>query len=233
VTGNGSTGLDLVVASTGRVLCDGTLVQTGGGDLTVRIGGKLKFISELDPEPIRLAHHKLNMTLSPERKEVGIVDEVTTTVQRQVKAEVATFRFSPCYKVSSITDGTSPVPFQQVGGIVIIPTPKVDTRFVITYNGTVNLPQYAGSILPNNVSLTNDYWYPLVNRWPTTYELTVEHPAEWEVIAQGNRLDSKPSKGGLQTTYKMDLPAIYWSFTVGKMRHIERNICGLRLWGSF
>jgi hypothetical protein len=202
--------------------------QDTGELLFERVGGKLKFISELDPEPIRLAHHKLNMTLSPERKEVGIVDEVTTTVQRQVKAEVATFRFSPCYKVSSITDGTSPVPFQQVGGIVIIPTPKVDTRFVITYNGTVNLPQYAGSILPNNVSLTNDYWYPLVNRWPTTYELTVEHPAEWEVIAQGNRLDSKPSKGGLQTTYKMDLPAIYWSFTVGKMRHIETDLDGLK-----
>ncbi|MBR1082718.1 filamentous hemagglutinin family protein [Bradyrhizobium viridifuturi] len=44
VTGNGSTGLDLVVASTGRVLCDGTLVQTGGGDLTVRIGGKLNSV---------------------------------------------------------------------------------------------------------------------------------------------------------------------------------------------
>ncbi|WP_229168033.1 filamentous hemagglutinin family protein [Bradyrhizobium altum] len=44
VTGNGSTGLDLAVASTGRVLSDGTLVQTGGGDLTVRIGGKLNSV---------------------------------------------------------------------------------------------------------------------------------------------------------------------------------------------
>ncbi|WP_229183267.1 filamentous haemagglutinin family protein [Bradyrhizobium oropedii] len=44
VTGNGSTGLDLAVASTGRVLSDGTLVQTGGGDLIVKIGGKLNSI---------------------------------------------------------------------------------------------------------------------------------------------------------------------------------------------
>ena len=36
-----STGLDLAVASTGRVLADGTLVQTGGGDLTVKVGGML------------------------------------------------------------------------------------------------------------------------------------------------------------------------------------------------
>ncbi|VVE66997.1 Heme/hemopexin-binding protein [Pandoraea anapnoica] len=36
-----STGLDLAVASTGRVLADGTVVQTGGGDLTVKVGGML------------------------------------------------------------------------------------------------------------------------------------------------------------------------------------------------
>jgi Filamentous haemagglutinin family outer membrane protein len=38
---NGATnsGLNLAVASTGRVLADGTVVQTGGGDLTLRIGG--------------------------------------------------------------------------------------------------------------------------------------------------------------------------------------------------
>ncbi|MDM8358143.1 filamentous haemagglutinin family protein [Pandoraea communis] len=36
-----STGLDLAVASTGRVLSDGSLVQTGGGDLSVKVGGML------------------------------------------------------------------------------------------------------------------------------------------------------------------------------------------------
>lgn len=36
-----SAGLNLAVASTGRVTADGTLVQTGGGDLDIRIGGGL------------------------------------------------------------------------------------------------------------------------------------------------------------------------------------------------
>ena len=36
-----NSGLNLAVASTGRVLADGTVVQTGGGDLTLRIGGAL------------------------------------------------------------------------------------------------------------------------------------------------------------------------------------------------
>jgi hypothetical protein len=37
----GNSGLDLAVASTGRVLPDGTIVQTGGGNLTLRVGDAL------------------------------------------------------------------------------------------------------------------------------------------------------------------------------------------------
>jgi len=45
VADGSSTGLDLAVASTGRVTADGKLVQTGGGDLTVKIGGTLNPMS--------------------------------------------------------------------------------------------------------------------------------------------------------------------------------------------
>ncbi len=44
VAGSNTSGLDLVVASTGRVLADGTIVQTGGGNLTLNIGGALNAI---------------------------------------------------------------------------------------------------------------------------------------------------------------------------------------------
>jgi filamentous hemagglutinin family protein len=40
-TGGAASGLNLAVASTGRVLADGTLLQTGGGNLTTNIGGAL------------------------------------------------------------------------------------------------------------------------------------------------------------------------------------------------
>jgi len=42
-----STGLDLAVASSGRVLPDGTVLQTGGGDLTLNVGGILNPMSPL------------------------------------------------------------------------------------------------------------------------------------------------------------------------------------------
>ncbi|WP_087724465.1 filamentous haemagglutinin family protein [Pandoraea sp. PE-S2T-3] len=45
-----SNGLDLAVASTGRVLADGTLVQTGGGDITLKVGGRLN-----DADPVAVS----------------------------------------------------------------------------------------------------------------------------------------------------------------------------------
>jgi hypothetical protein len=42
--GGNASGLDLVVASSGRVLADGTLLQTGGGDMQVAIGGAINFV---------------------------------------------------------------------------------------------------------------------------------------------------------------------------------------------
>lgn len=44
---NVSTGLDLAVASTGRLQPDGTVLQTGGGDLTLSVGGILNPINPL------------------------------------------------------------------------------------------------------------------------------------------------------------------------------------------
>ncbi|MGO4711256.1 filamentous haemagglutinin family protein [Bradyrhizobium sp. 2TAF24] len=46
-----SLGLDLVVASTGRILADGSLLQTGGGDLRLSVGGTLNGI---DPNVTRI-----------------------------------------------------------------------------------------------------------------------------------------------------------------------------------
>ncbi|UUO10728.1 filamentous hemagglutinin family protein [Alcaligenes faecalis] len=53
-----SQGLHLVVGSTGRITPGGELVQTGGGDLVLRLGGTL------NPNPdVRLNEHDLNSTL--------------------------------------------------------------------------------------------------------------------------------------------------------------------------
>jgi hypothetical protein len=66
---NGATnsGLNLAVPSTGRVLADGTVVQTGGGDLTLRIGGAL------NPKVSNVAGDSdLNGTLTDLRGDISV-----------------------------------------------------------------------------------------------------------------------------------------------------------------
>nr|WP_049824679.1 filamentous haemagglutinin family protein [Rhodopseudomonas palustris] len=41
-----TTGLSVAVGATGRVLADGTLIETGGGDLSIQVGGRLNPLSD-------------------------------------------------------------------------------------------------------------------------------------------------------------------------------------------
>ncbi|WP_353189801.1 filamentous haemagglutinin family protein [Pandoraea pnomenusa] len=57
-----STGLDLAVASTGRVLSDGTVVQTGGGDVSLKVDGMLNGRSSLAQQSDRPSDYFGNVT---------------------------------------------------------------------------------------------------------------------------------------------------------------------------
>ena len=198
-----------------------------------RVGSKLKFIDEQTKDGLRLRHHKVHVQFDIGRKEAGIMDYVNAEVTPN-SLKFHALRFSPCYKVSSITDGTKAVPFKQSGGIVMIPKqPNGNFSFTIAYTGTVKLPNYAGSISPAIATLTNDYWYPMVNRMPTTYEISVVPPdKDWTVVAQGNYLGKDTKTKLVAEMFKMDLPTIYWSLTVLKTRHVSEKFDGrtLQMW---
>jgi hypothetical protein len=81
--------------------------------------------------------------------------------------------------------------------------------------------------------LTNDYWYPMVNRMPTTYEITVVKPdSDWTVVAQGNYIGKETGVKQPGEMFKMDLPDVYWSLTVLKTKHVSEKFDGrtLQMW---
>jgi hypothetical protein len=207
--------------------------QDIGELLFERVGNKLKYIDEQQSDGLRLRHHNLRVAFDINKKTTQISDVVDGSVTDE-GSKIHCLRFSPCYKVASITDGKKAVPFLQTGGIVMIPRQPVGgAKFYITYSGVVNLPGYAGAITPNSASLTNDYWYPMVNRYPTTYEITVVPPdPEWKVIAQGKYLGKEKGVKEPGEMFQMDLPAIYWSLTVLKAKHYSEPIDGrtLQIW---
>lgn len=199
-----------------------------------RVGSKLKFIDEQEKDGLRLNHHKVSVSFRVADKQANLFDEISATVTPNDKKFHA-LRFSPCYKVSSITDGTKAVPFKQTGGIVMIPKQKPGAlKLYVSYRAIVDLPNYAGSITPNVITLTNDYWYPMVNRMPATYEIAVTPPdSTWTVVAQGNHTGTTRGKGDEPTEhFDVKMPTIYWSLTVLKTKHVAEKFDGrtLQMW---
>ena len=198
-----------------------------------REGSKLKFIDEQEKDGLRLRHHKVHVSFNVSEKKAYLTDTVSAEVTSN-SHNFHALRFSPCYRVSSITDGTKPVPFKQTGGIVMIPKQKPGkVNLAIAYSAMVNLPNYAGSINPDVITLTNDYWYPMVNRMPSTYEITVVPPSsEYTVVGQGNYVGKETGVKQPGEKFDMSLPAVYWSLTVLKTKHVAEKIDGrtLQMW---
>ncbi len=195
-----------------------------------RVGSKLKFIDEQAKDGLRLRHHKVRTTFSLANKEADLTDEISAEVTPSASPFHA-LRFSPCYRVSSMTIGGRAVPYKQAGGIVMIPKLSLGkVTMNLEYSAIVNLPNYAGSITPGVITLTNDYWYPMVNRMPTTYEITVVPPAkDWTVVAQGNYVGKETVVKDPGEKFKVDMPTIFWSLTVLKTKHVEEMIDGRKL----
>lgn len=204
--------------------------QDIGELLFERVGSKLKFIDEQAKDGLRLRHHKVRVSFKIDKKEAWIFDQVRADVTQNERRFHA-LRFSPCYKVTSITDGTNAVRFKQTGGLVMIPKQGPGSLSLsISYKAIVDLPNYAGSISDKLATLTNDYWYPMVNRMPTTYEIAVVPPdKDWTVVAQGNYMGTEKGIKEPGEMFKVDMPTIYWSLTVLKTNRVEEMFDGRKL----
>src|SRR3989440_1539529 len=137
------------------------------------------------------------------------------------------FRLADHYKVSSILDqqGKS-VPFHQAGGVSSVAEPRGGGSFAYTmkYSGLVDLPTYAGSISREEIILSQDYWYPTVGRYAAPYQLTAYTPPGWEVIGQGALEGQKKLARWTISTFRMDLPVVYYSFSAAPFKKATDRI---------
>ncbi|MBS1719779.1 MAG: hypothetical protein JST35_04955 [Armatimonadetes bacterium] len=184
-------------------------------------GGKLaRYLDERDGFGWKLKRHQFDLRFDVPKRGVKATDELS--LDGGASRGPLILRFSPAYKVSSIKSGAQTVDFVQAGGIVVVTGATKDTKsLTIDYSGTVNLPNYAGSITNTYAMLTNDYWYPMVARQPVPYDLTVHAPKKWVVAAQGELVDKK-EEGDLQAwKYRMDLPCVFYSVSAGAFKYFE------------
>lgn len=191
-----------------------------------RHGSKLDYIPESDAMGIKLIRHGFDLRFDLTKKRAILEDSLQLASIDPGKKPFF-FRMSPQYKVSSITSGGKPVPFAQAGGIVSAQRPEGQTTYLIQYSAVVNLPQYAGSISTKIASLTNDYWYPMVARQPSPYDITVHTPKDWLPVCQGVQIGQPKQEGeGIATSFRMDLPCVYFSVTAAPLKVVQAGIKG-------
>lgn len=198
--------------------------QDRGEQLFQLANGKLdRFIPETFTASTRMTRQSIEVWFEPAAQKATFEDRITFS--RTGNAPPCFFvRFSPCYQVSSVRDSAGKaVPFRQAGGIVSILAPK-SAAFDLTvrYSGVVKLPQFAGSISAKEIQLTNDYWYPMIARQPCAYDLKAHVPKDWTAVGQGEEVSSTLRGNELVTTFRMDMPVTYWSFSAGPYkRHFD------------
>ncbi|MBI5705681.1 MAG: hypothetical protein HZC36_01695 [Armatimonadetes bacterium] len=180
-------------------------------------GGKLsKAIPETESFGTKLTFQTLELWFDIPTKTATF--ENTINVSRTAVAPPEfILRFSPCYRVRSITDSSGKdVPFSQAGGVVCVKAPNERSfALKLKYAGKVDLPGYAGSISSDEIQLANDYWYPMIARRPCAYTLAAHTPKDWTAVGQGEQTSVTETSKDLVTRYRMDVPVTYWSFSAG------------------
>ena len=178
-----------------------------------REGGALKYVPEWDPLGVRIVRHHFDVSFDIPSKKVSIEDDLD--LKKLPDAGSFFFiRMSPYLHVDSITSGGKDVPYMQASGVTAITAfPGQTATLDIRYSGVCSLPQYAGSITDNEAQLTNDYWYPMIARWPAAYDATIHSPKGWLGIAQGEQVSMTEDANGRTTKYRMDLPVTYYSLS--------------------
>jgi hypothetical protein len=213
----------------GYVVVSTKLTSEDIGELVFqRDGDKLKFVPESETMGVRVDHHAFIIRFHPEQKRVEIVDKVEFSAKPGGRRFLV--RMSPQYHMDRVQDGNGePVSFKQAGGVVLLRRlPQTDFDYRFFYSATVDLPSYAGSIGPNEATLTNDYWYPMIARNPAPFETEVHAPANWTSVAQGELVSTQKLPTESVTKYRMDLPVTYYSVSSAPYRVVSRTVNGRR-----
>ena len=192
-------------------------------------------IPETDSRGIRIRHHSFQVAFDMPQKATQITDNVEFVSSGQTQDSFF-MRLSPAYQVGSIRDEKGEeVPFTQASGVVSVKRPSGEKfKLSIQYVGKPNLPQFAGSISDQEILLTNDYWYPIIARMPSTYDARILAPKGWVAIANGERTGKSLLATADSYSYKNDMPLVYFSLSVGPFKEYEESIGGrkFRLWSK-
>lgn len=189
-------------------------------------GGKLtRLQDERETRGWKVLHYGFKMDFDVPQKRANIT--ATVRLRRAPDAKPAAhLRLSPHYKVTRVVDAQgNAVPYAQASGVVsVVPPPGQETSITMSYSGIVNQPRFAGSIVADEVMLTNDYWWPSIARGPATASTTATIPADWILVTNGKKTSDTVNGQARTTTFQMDVPVSYLSLSAGKFQHEQKKV---------
>ncbi|RYG45991.1 hypothetical protein EON79_11285, partial [bacterium] len=193
-------------------------------------GGKLQYI----PETNRMGMSVVREDLTAAFK----LDKGTTQIVAKVQVEPApqtgtppfagplaptgyVLRLGPNFRVATVFGANGkPVSFHQAGGVIWIEAAQKADTLTLSYEGTLDKPQYAGSIDAKHIQLTNEFWYPSIARGPAPYSLVATVPNDWIAVGQG---DPAPREADGKWRFEMSLPTSVWSFSAEPFKTFSRK----------
>jgi len=209
-------GLTDPTTSTNYVVFTTPLTSEDIGDLLFKLTpGGLVYIPEDQTFGARFTKHDFDVRFDTATKIASIKDQCELI---RGSDGLTMFRLSPCYRMSSIESDEHPVEFHQAGGIVLMTLTAGTHELKIAYSGKVDLPGYAGSIDDQEALFVDDYWYPMIARYPVPYSVTCHAPKGWKVIGQGNLNEHKSLLNEEVYRYDMPLPVSIYSLIAGNYR---------------
>ncbi|MBX3097895.1 MAG: hypothetical protein KF812_13660, partial [Fimbriimonadaceae bacterium] len=206
------------------VLTTPLTIQDYGDQIYSLRGGRLTaYIPETDRRGVKPTHYDINVNVDPSSG-VSFIAKVDFAMDGTRRPSFFV-RLSPHYKVSAVKDSAGrAVLYSQAGGVVNLPTPNAATfSYTIEYAGKPNLRGYAGVLTPDEVMLTDDYWWPGVGRYPATTSVTANVPDNWQVITNGNRVQQSSANGRTVARFENPLAICYLSFSAGKFEASRRE----------
>ena len=222
------------------------------------LGGRPVSPEFRDASPLQPSHHDLHVSIDPAAHALTAEDRVTLSASSPSATSMA-FYLTDHATVERVSIGAGPdqraVPFhrrkprlprtpfahQRYATFAEMTRYEVDLpagraadrplQLTIRYTGRwPEAPDHDEAVNEQGAQLTGEEgWYPL---WPDalfTFDLTIEHPADWEAVSAGRQTSRSEASGRLETAWSMAQPAESIDLVAGPYQVTARQIDGITL----
>ena len=134
----------------------------------------------------RVVDHDERVSIDPDRRRAAFTDEFRVRRVREGDPFPLIFDLGLEYQIDSLSRAGSPLPWKRAGNLVLAGAPvRSGDVLHIAYHRVFTGPSSLLSNVQREDALLYADWLPVISYQPARSTITIEGPADWESIAQG------------------------------------------------